>query len=278
MPQPVPYVYTDPVYPASIQTIQISPILARARSIHRINNGKVSLIPDLSLASVVATTPPVIPLLFQNDEGQAALASFSQYSTDCPLRLVQQTVANAQQYVYFLRTVIPGWNNKFAIEKIQYLIGTLSEELFVDDMNWSQTIDPGTCEPVLRFTTDWPGGGTGGPLNGLFGIWYMAPHMWDLSNNLTTAYEYHSEAISQLIAAYVLEQAATVAAGFGDKQIFENKDLQGLADRLQGRATKCREEYMRIVNKDADGFGPHFAKWVLPTVTGWTPFHPTNTR
>lgn len=268
----------DLTYPDAVKTT-VTPggILTRARGIHRVNSPKISLVSDLTMASVVAATWPDIPALFKCDEGRCLIAAVKEYSTDNPLRMVQLMEGGNGKWVYILPTEIPGWNAYCSLEQIQYPLSR-PEEVIMDSNAWSLTIDAATNKPALRFQTNRPSGSayTANFPNGQFAVWYMAPHMLDLNNNLTTIPEYHEEGVSNLVAALVLEIAANLASQFGDKQIFENKDLQGLGERLQGRANKCRETYSRIIGKDQVGFGPHFAEWDLPSNLGWRPFHPDN--
>ena len=257
-------------YPASIPTITISSILTRARSIHRVNNSKISLVADPTLANID-------PAMFNNDEGACVLAAAVEYNHDAPLRLVNQIQGGDNVYVYDLSTYIPGWDNRFAVEKIMYPLN-LPEEVEMYDNAWSQSIDPITNDPVLRFQSNRPSGSayTAQYPNGIFAVYFLAPHMFDLTTGLTTIPSYHSEAVSQYIAGLMLEQAADIAAQFSDKQIFENKDMGQLADRLQNRANNCKERYREIVEKDQVEFGPFWAKWELDSPTGWRPFHPSN--
>ncbi len=268
----------DLTYPSSVETsVTVSSILNRARSLHRVNSPKISLISDLTLASVVAATWPDIPALFKCDEGKCLIAAIKEYSTDNPLRMVVKLQGGDGKYVYLLPDEIPGWNSYCSVEQIQYPLNR-PEEVIMDSNAWAMTIDVETNKPALRFQTNRPSGSayTANFPNGAFAMWYMAPHMFDLNLNKTTIPEYHEEAISQLVAALVLEVAANLASQFGDKQVFENKDLQGLGERLQNRANKCREIYAKITGKDQVSFGPHYAEWDLPSNLGWRPFHPDN--
>lgn len=253
------------VYAAGVPKQKISSILKRARDIHGINNPKITLIQDLTLSGVTAVDPPDVPTVFDNVEGRCALAAIREYSNDVPLRMAKKIAFNGTT-VYFLPTIVPGWDPNCAIEKIQYPISD-SDDNDIDPGDWSETLDPATSHPILRFKYQ---------LTSDFCLWASYPHMYDIANNLTSVPAIHIEAVAQLQASLVIAEAATIAAGFGDKQVFENKDMGALAERLQARVEKHKAEYDRIIGKNMDSFGPHFCEMLSPVPKNqmWRPGHP----
>lgn len=248
----------------------MSSIITRARSIHQTNTKKLSLIPDLSLSVPSENN-------FMNDEGGCVLTAAKQYSTDAPLRQVFLAQGADDVFLYDLETMIPGWNDRYEIEMIEYPLD-LPQMNFMDNNCWDQSVNPATMRSCLWFSSNFPGGNGSSYYasfpSGSFGIWYMRPHIFDTSTNLSSIPDWHEEAVSQLAASLFMCLASNIAAQFSDKTSIENKDLGGLSARIQGQADKAKAEYDRIIGKDQVAFGPQVVGWEVQGTLGWMPFHP----
>jgi len=257
---------TDFAYPANLPTQPITPIITRARSIHRVNSAKITRIADLTLATIPAA---------DNDEWMCVNAAATEYNHDCPLRCTTIIPGGQGIYEFDLPTVVPGWDNRFSVDKIYYPIN-LPEKYLMYDNFWEQTINGTTNNPVLRFQPSMltPSSYSAQYPSGSFEMWFQAPQMFDATTNLTTIPSWHTEGLAQLIACYMLELTVSIASQFGDQQIFENKDMKELAARLQARANTCKERYKEIVEKDMVDAGPYWCRFELSSPTGYRPFHP----
>jgi hypothetical protein len=249
--------------------MSMASIVKRMRSIHKIDDRKISQFPDVSLRTPSASN-------FDNDEGGCLLSAVLQYSQDYPLRKVVLVTSQATLGYYRLLDLVPSWNDRCGIEEIHYPLQTQQDTVMADN-DWVQTIDPATGDQILRFQ------GGGYPQNGYnsssypggsFAMWYMGPQIFNISTNECSIPVSHEEAVSQLAASLYLEIAAVVAAQFGDKQLIENKDMGGLADRLQARADKAKDRYDKLIAKDAVSFQPTFVNWNISGSLGNLDFHP----
>lgn len=240
-------------------------IAKRCRSIHRVNMKQISLIPNLSTATV--------NLDLDNDEGRAILAAVDEYSTALPRHRSIQVNASTGVGVYVLEDLIEDWREEHGIEDIQYPINP-GQQILMDRNYWAQVVDPNTEKWTLIFSKDIP--------SGPFGILYNCPHLFDLETDETSISSSHEEAIAQWAAGLMLEMSANLSAQFSDRQIFENKDMGGLADRLQARADKAYANWARIIDPDSVNYNPTFVDWDVEMGGGQgafdSPFHPSNLR
>lgn len=249
--------------------MSMASIVKRMRSIHKIDDRKISQFPDVSLKIPNASN-------FDNDEGGCLISAVLQYSQDYPLRQVVLVTAASSKGSYRLLSLVPSWNDRCGIEEIHYPLDTQQDTVMADN-DWVQTLDPATGDQVLRFQSS---GYLGNGYNsfdypyGSFAMWYMGPQKFDITTNESSIPASHEEAVSQLAASLYLEIAAVVAAQFGDKQLIENKDMGGLADRLQARADKAKDRYDKLIAKDAVSFQPTFVNWNISGSLGNLDFHP----
>lgn len=209
-------------------------ILDRAHDIHRVSEEIVKLADsayDLSQA-----------------EGKAFLAACKRYSKDKPLQQVVKVTPTDGQYIFLLPDLVDGWNVSFRIQRIQYPIR--QNEYWFDSNAWRQKLDIDTKKMSLQFLRNQP--------TEPFAIWYFRPHFLDNTN--FSIPEEMEEAISQLTAGYVLEQAANLTLVFAEKSPFQASgvDYKDIPRRYREAADRCFSEYNVDANPQVNDFSPCF--------------------
>ena len=216
-------------------------------------------------------------------EYRIALAAINEFSQRHPLIGYNEVVVSSPpQFWYPLTLIDPDWDNQeFQVKEILTNLNNTSDtamdEIFEDEWDFHITWDFQSAQDILRFVRNVP--------RTNFGVAYSRPHKIITPSTYpaagiitTTIARADEETVGFLIAAKILDQAASKSAEFAAHGSLgsDGVDLSVVMQHYADRAKYFGDKYEERMKRRSPYRGPVWVSTPLDSPLGIRPIHPEN--